>query len=182
MTSVLKVDNIQNSSGTSALTVDSSGIVTMANTVMYDTYRLTADVSANQTLTDWEKPDNAITATVGDSMSVASGVFTFPRTGIYRVFAFGLVDNASGDGVTGFEIQGTTDNSSYSLLSYMRSGNGGSSTNYDNVSGEVVVDISNTSTHKIRIAATSVGTGSKILGHTDQNRTYVSFQYLAPTQ
>ena len=181
MASELGVQTIQHTNGTDALTIDSSGIVTMANTVMYDTYRLTANVTANQTITDWEQPDNSIMATVGDSMSVASGIFTFPRTGIYRVFGCALIDNASGDGVTGFEIQGTTDNSSYSLLSYMRSGNGGSSANYDSVAGEIVVNISNTSTHKIRFVSSSVGTGSIVLGNTDQNRTYVSFQYLAPS-
>ena len=37
MTSVLKVDNIQNSSGTSAITIDSSGNVTPAQKLLYST-------------------------------------------------------------------------------------------------------------------------------------------------
>lgn len=37
MTSVLKVDNIQNSSGTSAMTIDSSGNVTPAQKLLYST-------------------------------------------------------------------------------------------------------------------------------------------------
>ena len=120
MTSVLKVDTIQSSGGTTGLTIDSGGRVDMANTVMYDVYRLTGDVSATGTITAWESPDDAMAATVGDSMSVSSGIFTFPRTGVYKVGLYARIDNEDGDTATACEIQGTTDNSTYDTLAFLQ--------------------------------------------------------------
>ena len=131
MASELGVQTIQHTNGTDALTIDSSGIVTMANTVMYDTYRLTSDVTANGTITAWEQPDNTLMTTVGDSMSVASGIFTFPRTGIYRVFYTANIDNRSGDNVSTVELWGTTDNSTYERLTYHWDGGTGSDRDWE---------------------------------------------------
>jgi hypothetical protein len=181
MSSVLKVDAIQNTAGTSALTIDSGGVVNLSSTVMYDTYRLTSDLTASGDMTAWEKPDDALAVSVGDSMSVSSGIFTFPRTGVYRVAYFAGVDTAAADSLASVELHGTTDNSNYDLLVYVRAG-GGSDLDYATVSGEAVVNISDLSNRKVKLVGDSLSTGSVISGHTDRNDTYISFQYLAPPQ
>ena len=182
MTSILKVSEIQDpTNSNTALTIDSSGRVDMPSTVMYDTYRLTADHTSNGIITAWEKPDNTICTTVGDSMSVSSGIFTFPRTGVYRVAYFALIDNAAADGLTTVELWATTDNSTYERIVYVREG-GSSDLDYGTVFGEAVFNINDVSNRKVRLEAQSISSGSLILGNTDRNETYICFQYLAPAQ
>ena len=136
---------------------------------------------ANGTITAWEQPDNTIMATVGDSMSVASGIFTFPRTDIYRVFYMANIDNRSGDNVCSVELWATTDNSTYSRLNYHWDGGTGSVTNYGTLAGESVINISDTANRKVKLEANSITSPSFIVGNTDENRTYIAFQYLAPS-
>lgn len=181
MSSVLKVDAIQNTAGTSAVSIDSNGIVNLSNTVMYDQYRLTADVTSDGTLTAWEKPDDPLCVTVGDSMSVSSGIFTFPRTGVYRIVYHAMISSAAADSLSALELQGTTDNGTYDMIVYVREG-GSSDLDYGTASGEAIVNINDLSNRKVRLAASSVATGSAINGHSDYNRTSVTFQYLAPPQ
>lgn len=181
MASIINVDKVRaTGSTTDGVTVDSSGIVDMPNTVMYDTYRLHTNVTANGVITDWEQPDNTMMATVGDSMSVSSGIFTFPRTGIYRVFYTAVINNASGDNTTTAELFGTTDNSTYERLTYHWDGGTGSVTNYGTSSGEVVVNISDTANRKVKLEAGSLTSPSQIIGNSTYNSTYICFQYLAP--
>ncbi len=183
MTGILKVDTIQSSGGTTGLTIDSSGRVDMANTIMYDVYRLTGDVSATGTITAWESPDDAMAATVGDSMSVSSGIFTFPRTGVYKVGLYARIDNEDGDTATACEIQGTIDNSTYDTLAFLQVSHDSSATYVRaTCAGEAVVNISDVANRKIRIEGTSITSPSLIMGQTDYNATYVTFQYLAPAQ
>jgi hypothetical protein len=182
MASILNVDQINNAAGTSAVTIDSSGRVDMPSTVMYDTYRLTADHTANGIMTAWEKPDNTICTTVGDSMSVSSGIFTFPRTGVYRVAYFAAIDNGAADSVTSVELFATTDNSTYERLVYVREGGSASDADYGTVFGEAVININDVSNRKARLEAGSIGGGSLIKGDTDITETYICFQYLAPAQ
>ena len=68
MTSIIKVDNIQNSSGTSAMSIDSSGDVTFT-TAEIDLYRLSADFTSNAVMTGWERPDDGHFAKLGTGMS-----------------------------------------------------------------------------------------------------------------
>tara|TARA_R100001224_G_scaffold44255_1_gene25507 strand:- start:209 stop:799 length:591 start_codon:yes stop_codon:yes gene_type:complete len=181
MSSDLNVDTIKNTSGTAAMSIDSSGVVNLSNTVMYDQYRLTADVTSDGTLTAWEKPDDPLCVTVGDSMSVSSGIFTFPRTGVYRIVYHAMISTAAADSLAALELQGTINNSSYDMLVYVREG-GSSDVDYGTASGEAIVNINDLSNRKVRLAASSVGTGSAINGHSDYNRTSVTFQWLTPAQ
>lgn len=183
MASELGVQTIQHTNGTDAMTIDSSGIVDMPNTVMYDVYRFTTSQSSNGTLTAWENPDDALAVTVGDSMSESSGIFTFPRTGVYKVSFYARIRNENGDVATAVELQGTTDNSSYDVLAFGQVA-GDASPDYvtATVAGEAVINISDTSNRKVRFTASSVGGSSSILGETTYNSTYLTFQYLAPAQ
>jgi len=179
--STVQLQNIAHTNGTTAATIDSNGVVTMANTVMYDTYRVTSNVTSNGVITAWEKPDDDLATTVGDSMSVSSGIFTFPRTGIYKVVLMASIENQSTDSLTVAYIKGTTDNSTYSNLSLGILGSNGSDIEYGTVYAEAVVNISDVSNRKIRIDAGSITSPSYVYGDTSDNRTYVSFQYLAPS-
>ena len=182
MTSILKVSEIQDpTNSNTAISIDSAGVVSMANSVMYDTYRLTADHTTNDTITAWEKPDNSICTTVGDSMSVSSGIFTFPRTGVYRVGYIALIDTVAADSVGAVELYATIDNGTYERITYVREG-GSSDPDYGTVYGEAVVNINDVSNRKVRLDASSLTSGSFIKGETTYTETYICFQYLAPAQ
>ena len=183
MASIIGVETLQHTNGTTAATIDSSGVVTMANTAMYDTFRLTADKTSNGTLVDWERPDDTMAVTIGDQMSVSSGIFTFPRTGIYRVFYFGQVTNETGDSFTSLALHGTTNNSTYDILAFAGGGENGNpgQENYNCFAAEAIVNISDTANRKVKLEAGSISGGSYVISDTNMNRTYVSFQYLAPS-
>ena len=66
--------------------------VNMTPTQMVDQWRVPAtfNVSGNIYITSWERNDSSGFAKIGTGMSHSSGVFTFPKTGVYRVdFRFG---------------------------------------------------------------------------------------------
>ena len=90
MASILNVDQIRTAAGTNAMTIDSSGYVSMPNTTELDIWNLPANVTISSSgdhdittftrwATDWEK--------IGTGMSESSGIFTFPSTGKWKVIA-----------------------------------------------------------------------------------------------
>ena len=169
--------------GAAGIDIDSNNIVDMPNTVMYDVFRLTSTVTSNSVITAWARPDETIVTNIGDTMSVASGVFTFPRTGVYKVTAYALITNDNGDSATAVEVEGTTDNSSYDTIGFLQSASDdGSAFVRSTTSGEAVVNISNVSNCKVRLSATSISGSSEVNGDSGRNETYVCFQYLSPAQ
>ena len=88
MASTLKVNTIQHTGGTSAVSIDSAGQVSLPNTTMIQQWQLTSDNGANDaTLTPFALStlSTQTNSMVGPSMTHSSGVFTFPKTGLYRV-------------------------------------------------------------------------------------------------
>ena len=160
MTSILKVSEIQDpTNGNTALTVDSNGIVDMPNTKIYAIFRNTTNLTSNGTITAWEVPDTGITAAnIGGTFTHSSGVWTFPRTGVYRVIGNAGIRNTSGDSVTAAIIETTSDSgSNYVMIAYSAGGSSSSSNDDSNLYLEVLVNITNTTTQKIRMGATSIG-------------------------
>ena len=102
MTAILKVDTIQDTSGNNiinessdTITIGASGdTIALAGTTvtgitqgitMADQYRVTANISssADPISANLERIDTGGQGTLGTVMSQASGVFTFPSTGIW---------------------------------------------------------------------------------------------------
>ena len=53
-----------------------------------DQWRLTSDIATDTSpLTNWERVDSSGQGSIGSAMTVSSGLFTFPSTGIYLVSA-----------------------------------------------------------------------------------------------
>ncbi len=107
-------------------------------------------------------------------MSESSGVFTFPFAGQYKI-SFG-VHGASSPASTyrGGGIQVTTDNSSYSATGTLFFTSNAANT-YWNARQMWILDIADTSTHKVRFQTENASAG------TVSNGTNVVFDYLGDT-
>ena len=127
---------------------------------------------------------------LGTGMSVASGVWTFPSTGYWRITVKFRSQRMSGAQSTHqkIEIKSSTDNFSSSNILAVAD-----SSYYDNyptggrqVSGSasIIFDCTNTSTHKIRFAAgvdDIRGNGNEFLGSSTVGLTTFEFIKLADT-
>jgi len=209
MTAILKVDTIQDTSGnniinesSNTITIGASGDTisipsgaTIANSgtatgfgidgiTVADQWRVTANITANADpiSSNLERIDTAGQGTIGTAMSVSSGRFTFPSTGIYLVSfnAYGMI--ASGGDNIGMYINVTTNNSSYSSVATSFAGNqGGRSVP---VAGSSLIDVTDTSNVKVSFKASSIDSGSYFFGDTTGttiNETYFTFIRLGDT-
>ena len=201
MTAILKVDTIQDTSGNNiinessdTITIGASGdttniIGTLQNNgsalslnpiTMADHFRLTADlVGTNDVISsNWERVDDESFAKIGTGMSVSSGYWSFPSTGLYEVTATMNSTGASADNHI-IRIHVTTDNSNYDPVSNVVSAS--TDSQHEQASCFAFVNVTNTTNVKLFFEATSIGQGS-IQGDTDVNYTCFKFIRLGDSQ
>ena len=202
MSSILKVDEIQDTSGNNiinenadTITIGASGdTVNVVGTLQNngsglvsgiteaDQWRMTADLTADADpiSSNLERVDDGSFGYIGSGMSVSSGTWTFPSTGIYHVSFTTLVSGtATGDNVF-IELQTTTDNSTY--LADGRPAAGVQVSNLVTpIFGEIFFDVEDTTTHKMRFRLLSLNSGNLIRGNTDYNETSFTFIRLGDT-
>ena len=112
MSSVLKVDAIQNTSGTSALSIDSAGTVNFPVNNNIAIFGLTSNATVSSTslstLTGWSQFNSQNThgfKPVGATVSESSGYFTPSKLGLYRIQAdFNMYNNSSSSGIRWIQI------------------------------------------------------------------------------
>jgi len=152
-----------------------------AGITVADQWRLTANLNSNADpiSSNLERIDTTGQGTIGTAMSVSSGTFTFPSTGIYLV-RFNFTGDAFTDGFN-TNIELTTNNSTYVEITQTSAGD---SSGY-NVSGtqETFIDVTDTSNVKVRFKATSMAGGpdTVIYGSTSLNYTTFTFIRLGDT-
>ncbi len=134
-----------------------SGLATTNGITMVDQWTLTTnyEVNGGETVLSnnyWARTSHALFGSIGSAMTVSSGVFTFPTTGIYLIIAtFTGSPVSSSSTYVGMKIQGTTDSfSSSDVLLANHYDSAGGNSDYVNVTVVTPFDCTNTSTHKIR--------------------------------
>jgi hypothetical protein len=110
-------------------------------------------------------------------MTVASGTWTFPSTGIYFV-QFTLLGSGTNDTVGG-EIKVTTNNSTYTVVAQGVFGDNGANTNTATTS--TYVDVTDVANVKVRFTANSISVGTVMEGSSTQNLTHFTFIRLGDT-
>ena len=151
-----------------------------------DSWRITSDGSASSSEADitanWERVDTTGQGTVGSAMSVSSGVFTFPSTGIYLVTGSMSFYKTGDARYVNLLMKLTTDNSSYATIAEAYdsiSGVQGTST-YANPIVYTLLDVTDTSNVKIKFAIRSTADTS-YKGNTDQSNNSFTFLRLGDT-
>ena len=140
---------------------DANGTLALTNGITeYDIYRLAANYtipSATTTLTQSMVRPTLFFEKIGSGMSVSSGIFTFPSTGKYEIQAFfqGFQSNGN-DNIFKFNMDATADNSNWQEVVNCRAGNYDSGRAFS-ATFTYLIDITNTSTHKVRFGTTTAG-------------------------
>lgn len=152
---------------------------TSYDAVMVDMWRLASSFATNDAvITGWEQPDHSLHSNVGSSMTVSSGVFTFPSTGLYRVVGTFAMNATSADASFGVIMEGCTDGSTFSALADAFEN---SQTN-SNLTMSDLVNITDLSNRKIRFKTSGLGTDTSVLGETNRNRSFVMFERITDAQ
>ena len=161
-------------------TVTGAGGITEA-----DQWRVTSDFTGDQTpvASNWERNDTDFDK-IGTGMTQSSGVFTFPSTGIYYVEYSGVVSSIDENRWTDFLIQFTTDNGSNWNIRASQ-GNAGfhvsSSSIYSSAISSCILDVTNTSTHKVRFSIDFNSTNATARGSSTYQYHGVTFLRLGDT-
>ena len=188
------VDNLEPQSGTS-LTLGASGDTLQAASGVTnnlgiseaDQFRLTTAFTndAQPIGSNLERNDTSFSK-IGTGMSESSGVFTFPRTGIYLV-KYNITTILGGNGEDNKVnplIEITTDNSSYSTAADSQESladHGGGTTARASQELNIIFDVTNTSTHKVRFSVLVENTQTQTNASSTDNRTYFTFIRLGDT-
>jgi len=120
-----------------------------------DQWRITANYTKTGVGTailtsNWERNDNGFSL-IGTGMTESSGIFSFPTTGIYMIIGQAIIIADGGTrAYMSLDIQKTTDNSTYDTISYSTQ-NAFTSSAYGSPCCTAIFDVTNISTHKIRM-------------------------------
>ena len=194
---ILKVGDIQTSSGSGTITIGQSGeTVNFPSGVTVsglpasgiteaDVWRYTASTAApsGDITANWERADNVSSGLIGTGMTQSSGIFSFSSTGIYLITgSVGFNFANQQDNNANIQINVTIDNSTYDPVAIIFSGSN-SSANFSRFSqfGQALVDVTNISLVKVKFAAASFAANSYLEGDTDKNDTSFSFIRLGDT-
>ena len=151
----------------------------------FNMWRVTSDMSANTdaTITNWAQVNSDGYSGLGGNMTVSSGIFSFPSTGIYLIQGAFRILTGNQDSTVNVILYATQDNSSYSSVSFTSGGNATSNstnTNQTSVSAHIF-DVTDTSTHKFRFDTESMGSESFIHGSTGSSQSWFTVIKLSET-
>jgi len=117
---------------------------------------------------NWARNPNSTYGKIGTGMTESSGLFTFPSTGIYLIIgSFSFYSISSSLRYVGLRMQTSTDGMSSAinaLDSYTSIGLSNSFGAYAQVSDNILFDVTNTSTHKIRFVGLSITSSATYVG------------------
>ena len=116
-------------------------------------------------------------ARIGDAMSVSSGVFTFPTTGIWTVE--GIFNTVGAEGYAQYQIQVTTNNSAYNTAAL--SGEENDNQEYSMLNVKAQVDVTDTSNVKVKFRQSGTIGGNAIRGTASYMRTGFIFTRIGDT-
>lgn len=152
MSSILKVDQIQNAAGTAGLTIDSNGVVSKSVVLAWRVGLSSDDLRTITTkaTVPWDKTDIE-NCFLSGGVTISSGVITVPKSGLYQINA-----NLRVDGVgSGYVIAKIVINSndSGSRETYIIEGSPPS--NYTTINGHDVFELAASDTVHVEVSTSA---------------------------
>jgi len=205
MSSILKVDTIQDTSGNNIInenantvTIGKSGdTVNVVGTLQNggtnflqgiteaDQWRLTTSLTGSidgDITTNLERPDDATFAKIGTGMTESSGIFTFPATGLYWVQFVFTGSNSSDDAVNFFIYSSSDSGSSYDAVARGLQGEGNTTNSYNTGICSTFINVTNASTFRVKFNLTSTSANFILSGNTAYSITSFNFIRLGDSQ
>ena len=149
-------------------------------------FALQSNKTASGDLTDWTSPTlSKQVVSIGNAVTVSSGVFTFPLTGIWRIHLNSRVITTA-DGTLACSLSVSTDGGSSFTDQYAFSseGDGASTTNTGSIVLTDYINVDNASNVKVKLVGESIASGGYVQGLTPSSglRTWVSFERITDAQ
>jgi len=158
------------------------GAITMA-----DQWRITSNVATSNSISyltsGWERVDGSGQGTLTGSggMTESGGIFTFPSTGIYLVEWQGYFEDTGSSATITTQVHVTTDNNTYNRrATSINHISDISSYTYGFVSTQTLVDVTNTTNVKVKLAVSSEGSVA-LDSSSSENRNSATFIRLGDT-
>jgi len=150
-----------------------------------DQYRLTANLTnpgAADITANLERVDDSVFGRIGTGMSVSSGVYTFPSTGVYRIQMIGHFYIPSGnDGAASVDTLISPDSgSNYDILASAIAGSTAGGQLYNTHPSECFVNVTNATNFRVKFTTGSMA-ATVLVGSTSLNATSFSFMRLGDT-
>jgi len=168
------------------LETNGSGALSFANVAPFleaDLWRLTADKQGenNTVSANLSRPNDATYGRIGTGMSQSSGIWTFPRTGLYFIMFSAAWVHSSNDNCDLSLQVSTNSGTNWDVVSIVFDGNPSGDARTGHSTGFSLVDVTNTSTFRVRFVTGSVDSNSRLLGNPDQNETTFLFVRIGDT-
>ncbi len=175
-------------SGTSGQFLKFTGSTTLASASagiqVADQWRLYENsLGDKDPVTVWERIDSTYNGTLGTGMSMSTGVFTFPQTGIWKVEFFSSITRTTNDDEMQFTLKNNSDNALALVKGHIADANSNSV-----VSFSVLLDITDVSNNnnKVKLVINGAGTSDdsasgNLRGSSSQNETVMTFTRLGDT-
>ena len=173
----------------SGATLTNSGTATGFGITVADQWRITSDLAYSTANTaqlvsaNLERVDSAWNGTIGTAMSVSSGIWTFPQTGIYKVEAvYNMLRDNHLNEYAGGQIQATTNNSAYSVATFQWQSFADTAGLNASVYMSVLIDVDDVANDKVKFMLYGSDSGGfSVRGNTSDNSTYFTFVRLGDT-
>ncbi len=145
-----------------------------------DQWRLTTAFggTAQPIASNLERVDTGGQGTIGSAMTVSSGIFTFPVTGIWLVKFLANISRAGDSRYQTIYIEATVNNSDYASIGQSNSNVNQSESGRTYVTNyaETTVDVTNVTNVKVRFSITP--SQSDVLCHGDSTYNYTTFTFI----
>jgi len=146
-----------------------------------DFFFLPSEITSNGTITSLTRATTGFDK-IGTGMTQSSGTFTFPSTGLYEIRFQGEMDSTDGDSFFSIGIYATTDGSGFNEFARARGGRTDSNGDIRlTTSCSILFDVTDTSTHKVRMNVDSLASGTLVGASAPNYRTCVIFKKLGDT-